>query len=222
MRPPQRRSSLGISTAAGASSQYFGHKDYYAAKNKGFSDRDILQYLDANPNVLRGNNRKGGGRLYDEISGGNFSSNDDGMLRNQQSPNIRITPAGAKGGASGSSSSGGGGSNVSDIDRLRSQFDQSSLNYQNDITSLRNQVGNYQGQISSYQDQIRALDSRLLEQSRLAKQFQQMDTRYLSNNQASGIRLRRSKRAKAGMNAMGTSALSRRNRRQLSIGNVNL
>jgi hypothetical protein len=49
-----------------------------------------------------------------------------------------------------------------------------------------------------------------------------MDTQYLTNNNASGIRLRRSKRFKSGDFALGASGLNRKNRAPLKISNVNL
>tara|TARA_Y100000593_G_scaffold41850_1_gene80217 strand:- start:348 stop:1142 length:795 start_codon:yes stop_codon:yes gene_type:complete len=52
----------------GASADYFGHADYDEALKKGVSRQKVLQFLDANPNLLRGKNVKGGGGLYDQIS----------------------------------------------------------------------------------------------------------------------------------------------------------
>jgi len=63
---------MGFSTAYGASAQYFGHEDYYAAKRGGAKDSDILNFLRGNPGVLRGQNVAGGGGLYDEIYRNSF------------------------------------------------------------------------------------------------------------------------------------------------------
>ena len=52
----------------GASADYFGHADYDEALKRGVSRKHVLQFLDANPNLLRGGNVKGGGGLYDQIS----------------------------------------------------------------------------------------------------------------------------------------------------------
>lgn len=57
------------STGAGASSDLFGHADYQAALNSGASDQEILDFLNQRKDLLGGNNRPGGGGLYDEIQG---------------------------------------------------------------------------------------------------------------------------------------------------------
>lgn len=56
-------------TAAGQSPDYFGHEDLYSMRGQGFSDKDILSYLNVNPSLLRGQNVPGGGGLYDELTG---------------------------------------------------------------------------------------------------------------------------------------------------------
>lgn len=66
---------MGFSTAYGASAQYFGHEDYYAAKRDGAKDSDILSFLQGNPGVLRGSNSPGGGGLFDEIYRNSFQEN---------------------------------------------------------------------------------------------------------------------------------------------------
>ena len=71
-----------FSSQYGASKDYFGHKDYYAAKAGGASDADILKQLDSNPNQLRGGNVKGGGGLYDQIKSGKVPSQDGGASNN--------------------------------------------------------------------------------------------------------------------------------------------
>ena len=55
-----------ISTGAGASSDYFGHKDVEAAKARGASNQDIARYIARNMDKVRGTNVPGGGGLYDE------------------------------------------------------------------------------------------------------------------------------------------------------------
>ena len=61
-----------------------------------------------------------------------------------------------------------------------------------------------------------------MDNAQKAKQFKQMDTQYLTNNSASGIRLRRSKKFKSGDFALGASGLNRKNRAPFKIRNVNL
>ncbi len=45
----------------------FGHKDYTEARKAGFSNEDIIKWMQANPEKLIGKNVEGGGGLYDEI-----------------------------------------------------------------------------------------------------------------------------------------------------------
>jgi len=50
----------------------FGHYDTQIARQQGYSDQEILDYLDANPNKLAAGNRAGGqDGLYDELKSGN-------------------------------------------------------------------------------------------------------------------------------------------------------
>lgn len=58
---------MAINSGQGASSQYFGHIDYEAARNSGYSNESILQYLQSNQGQLREGNVPGGGGLYDEV-----------------------------------------------------------------------------------------------------------------------------------------------------------
>tara|TARA_R100001530_G_scaffold53350_1_gene39392 strand:- start:246 stop:932 length:687 start_codon:yes stop_codon:yes gene_type:complete len=64
-----------ISLSAG-NANYFGHKDYAANRTKGFSNEEILSYLDLNPNTLRGYNVAGDSAgLYEKIAGRGQVSN---------------------------------------------------------------------------------------------------------------------------------------------------
>ena len=51
----------------GQSPDYFGGKDYEAAKAKGISDVDIFSFLEKNPGYVREQNAPGGGGLYDRL-----------------------------------------------------------------------------------------------------------------------------------------------------------
>jgi len=62
--------AVKISTEYGQSPTFFGHEDYWKNLEKGVSQKDILSYLEQNPNVLQGANVKGKGGLYDQIVGG--------------------------------------------------------------------------------------------------------------------------------------------------------
>ena len=60
--------TAGISTAYGIDPKYFGGEDLTAARQQGFSNQQIKDYLDQNPSLLREQNIKGGGGLYDELT----------------------------------------------------------------------------------------------------------------------------------------------------------
>ena len=66
-QPPEKVINWGEVLKAGKSADYFGHADYNEALSRGASRQQILRYLDANPGVLRAQNVKGGGGLYDQI-----------------------------------------------------------------------------------------------------------------------------------------------------------
>lgn len=57
-----------IGTGAGASSEFFGHKDVEAAKAGGASNEQIAEFIKQNQNLLRGGNVAGGGGLYDQYA----------------------------------------------------------------------------------------------------------------------------------------------------------
>ena len=59
---------MAISTAAGASKTNFGHMDMYASNQAGTDPRDVLAFLNANPNTLSQDNRPGAGGVYDMIA----------------------------------------------------------------------------------------------------------------------------------------------------------
>ncbi len=45
----------------------FGHADYQAARDRGFSNERLLDFMERNPSKLKGKNVIGGGGLYDEV-----------------------------------------------------------------------------------------------------------------------------------------------------------
>lgn len=108
------------------------------------------------------------------------------------------------------------------LQNLQNTFNESNQRYQTQIEGLRGDISGYEQQIGDYRSQIDDMSNRLLEQAQNARQFKRMDTEYLSNNTASGIRLRRSKKFKSGDFALGTAGLNRKNRSPLKISNVNL
>ena len=66
--PVTPQGGSAFSAQYGESDEFFGHKDYEAAKAGGASDKEIKAFLDKNLSMLRGRNRPGGGNLYDQIS----------------------------------------------------------------------------------------------------------------------------------------------------------
>jgi len=64
----QARTRNPISTSYGINKSYFGGEDLEAAREAGHSDADIKKYLDANPSLLREQNVKGGGGVYDQLN----------------------------------------------------------------------------------------------------------------------------------------------------------
>ena len=66
--PVTPKGGSSFSAQFGESDEFFGHKDYEAAKAGGASDKEIKAFLDKNLSMLRGRNRPGGGNLYDQIS----------------------------------------------------------------------------------------------------------------------------------------------------------
>ena len=108
------------------------------------------------------------------------------------------------------------------LQNLQNTFNESNQRNQTQIEGLRGDITGYEQQIGDYRGQIDDMSNRLLEQAQNARQFKRMDTEYLSNNTASGIRLRRSKKFRSGDFALGTAGLNRKNRSPLQISNVNL
>ena len=72
-----KRPSLEQLSARYGVSARFGHQDYKKAREAGYSDKEILSYLDANPTQLYAHNKPGAGGesgkggLYDSIKAGN-------------------------------------------------------------------------------------------------------------------------------------------------------
>lgn len=108
------------------------------------------------------------------------------------------------------------------LEELQNTYNQQNEGFVKEIEQLRGDIGGYEEQIGKYRDQVSDMSSQLLEQAKNARQFRNMDTSYLTNKTASGIRLRRSKKFRSGDFALGTSGLNRRNRSPLQISNVNL
>lgn len=66
--PSSPAPKAGISTGYGISSQYFGDEDLEAARESGYSDREIKEFLDQNiSGLLREGNLPGKGGVYDKL-----------------------------------------------------------------------------------------------------------------------------------------------------------
>lgn len=210
---------LRISTAYGVSPDYFGGKDFIAARQLGASDQDILNFLDKNKDKLRGAHVPGGGGLYDNIKAGTVDTHLAHLLPPKDTtpptPTLTVDPR------------------IGDLqsqltisnDRLKTlqgQFEQQGKTYQSNLTNLRSDISGFENQIGNYQTQITDMSKQLVAQAQKAKQFKLMDTQYLNPNNAAGIRLRRSKKFKSGDFALGTAGLNRKNRSPLKINSVNL
>jgi len=59
---------MPISTEYGASPFYFGGADYQEALKQGYTNKQILDWMNANPDRLQLQNVKGGGGLYDTVA----------------------------------------------------------------------------------------------------------------------------------------------------------
>ena len=213
-------SGLRISTSYGDSTEFFGGKDFAAARQLGASDQDILNFLNKNKDKLRGHHVPGGGGLYDNLKAGTIDSFLSHLLPPKQTtptptPTLTVDPR------IGDLQSALTISNER-LKNLQTQFDKESQNYQTNLSSLRSDISGFESQIGGYQNQITDMSKQLVAQAEKAKQFKLMDTQYLNPNNAAGIRLKRSKKFRSGDFALGTAGLNRKNRSPLQIKSVNL
>ena len=212
--------SFKLGTKRGASKIKFGHKDYYAARDEGKTDKQIRNYLKRNPTLLGSGNARGKkGGLYDQIASGKANKLYLGI--NNPEPTKPVNPK-LKVDPQITSLQDQVNQSKATIKGLTDQLNTATQAYGSSIGTLQGQIGGYADQISNYQSQIGRLDERLMESAKAANQIKKTDTEYLTGNRASGIRLRRSRKARLGINTLGTSALNRKNRQSLQIGNVNL
>lgn len=205
--------ALQISSRYGASPDWFGHQDYIENRLQGASDDQILSFLNANRSLLRERNRQGvADGLYEQILSNRVTGAPDFP---EPTPEFTLDPR------IGDLQAQLGESNRR-ISDLTTAYDASTKSYNDQLKLMQGNIEGYVKQIGGYQDQINMMDKRLLEQAKNAKQFKKMDTKYLLNNKAAGIRLKRTKKSRLGLNTLGTSGLNRRNRGPLKISNVNL
>ena len=122
------------STQYGVNDEFFGHADYYEAKKTGASDADILNYLEKNPQVLRGGNVSGKGGLFDEIKSSAQSSADKYTGQ--------ITAA------------------EGERDRYKDRVDEYSRevgNLRDQISGLNTQIGGFNTEIADYKTKVKNL-----------------------------------------------------------------
>lgn len=206
--------SLQISSRYGNSPDWFGHQDYIENRLQGVTDDQILSFLNNNRSLLREQNRQGqADGLYEQILNNRVPNAPD--FPEPSTPELTLDPR------IGDLQSQLGESNRK-IGQLTSAYNASTKSYNDQLKLMQGNIEGYVKQIGGYQDQINMMDKRLLEQAKNAKQFKKMDTKYLLNNKAAGIRLKRTKKSRLGLNTLGTSGLNRRNRGPLNISNVNL
>lgn len=218
--PKPANAPTKLSTQYGASKDFFGHKDYYAARDQGKTDKQIRNFLKRNPNLLGSGNKKGKEKgLYEQIVSGKANKLYLGINKPKPTkpvdPKLTVDPRIT-------SLEDQVTQSKATIEGLTDQLNTATQAYGSSIGTLQGQIGNYATQISNYQSQIGRLDDRLMESAKTANQIKKTDTEYLTGNRARGIRLRRSRKARLGINTLGTSSLNRKNRQSLQIGNVNL
>lgn len=206
--------SLQISSRYGNSPDYFGRADYIENRLQGATDDQILSFLNNNRSVLLERNRQGqADGLYEQILSNRVP--DTPNFPEPPTPELTLDPR------IGDLKTQLSQSNQK-IGALTNAYNASTQSYNDQLKLMQSNIDGYVKQIGGYQNQINLMDQRLLEQAKNAKQFKKMDTKYLLNNKAAGIRLKRTKKSRLGLNTLGTSGLNRRNRSPLNISNVNL
>lgn len=108
------------------------------------------------------------------------------------------------------------------IGGLREDIDNQKIDYDRQIGGLQGTLETYGGLMTGYQNQITGLRDDLRKAQEQANQLKIRDTRYIADNSAGGVRLKRSNKFNSGAFAMGTGQLNRNFKSPLSISNVNL
>ena len=93
-KPVDTRRSLGSVAAEYGQSGLFGHADYFEAQKLGYSNEEIRNYLESNPNMVSAGNRAGqAGGLYEEIIRGNVNPQSAMSRGSQPAPAPAPAPA---------------------------------------------------------------------------------------------------------------------------------
>ena len=108
------------------------------------------------------------------------------------------------------------------IGGLRTDINNQKADYDRQIGGLQGTLETYGGLMTGYQNQITGLRDDLRKAQEQANQLKIRDTRYIADNSAGGVRLKRSNKFNSGAFAMGTGQLNRNFKSPLSISNVNL
>jgi len=109
-----------------------------------------------------------------------------------------------------------------ELDKMAAGFDKNFSDYQKQIDALNKSISGYKADISGYKTDITDMAGELKKTIDNNNKFTPfLDTQYLGNNSAGGVRLRRSKKFRKGDFALGTAGLRRENRAKLKVSNVN-
>tara|TARA_B100000085_G_scaffold205297_3_gene188881 strand:- start:3674 stop:4594 length:921 start_codon:yes stop_codon:yes gene_type:complete len=158
-----------FSAEYGQSGDWFGHADYVEAKKQGASDRDIISFLDENPNLLRSWNVKGGGGLYDQVAKSAKSSADayqeDIDTYKTQASTYKDQAAKATTQAETYRTAAGQFKDAADlfkgeIDSYKEKiadYDERIGGLRNEITGYTTQIGGLQNDLRGYQDRFSTL-----------------------------------------------------------------
>lgn len=160
---------MAISAQYGQSPEYFGGADYREALKQGYTIRDIKEYLDRNPSLLREQNVPGGGGLYDELARkantfiGMYGGNEDTMAHSGLSGVSRALEAGLTFDEIREQAAREGVSFGQGAQRLFGQLDTS----KEQLETLTTQQKTFEDTLTKQQSQF---ESRLLEQQRQAEE----------------------------------------------------
>lgn len=115
------------------------------------------------------------------------------------------------------------------IDTLTDQLGQANniiIDNKNDyntrISELQDTINDYSQLMTGYESKMAGMRDSLRRAQKQANQLKIRDTRYIADNSAGGVRLKRSNKFNSRAFAMGTAQLNRDFKSPLSISNVNL
>ena len=154
--------NLRISTSYGQSADHFGGRDFLAARQLGYSDQEILNYLNKNPDKLRMQNVIGGGGLYDNLKAGTVDTYLGPMIKELNLPGTPSNP--------------GPGSDTNEpdykglLDGLKIEFGELGKKFEGQKGALEDMRTDAAAREKTYNDQ---LNNMIRQQSEAQQQFQQ-------------------------------------------------